>query len=151
MYLTQAYLEDAFGAEQVVALCPTSGSMSVTIQLAEAAVESALRVGGYTTIVPASVFTNIDDVPPVVKFAAYCQWLILAHDRKVIPIDRDTREKWDQPLLDLRSGAIEIDATVSTARAVGGVSFTDTSSSSTSSSSEQTRAPVFSGENMGDF
>lgn len=148
MYLSEAYLNDAYGTDQVAAMCPTAGALSTTIQLAEAAVESALRIGGYTTLVPPSVFTDVDDVPAVVKLAAYRQWLILAHDRRGIPIEADTLKTWQDALGDLREGRIEIDAIVNTTRGVGGNSFTDTTSTT---SSGQTRAPVFSGENMGDF
>lgn len=148
MYLTQAYLEDAFGTEQVTALCETEGALATTIELAEAEaeVEAALRVGGYTKLVPPSVFAAITDVPKAVKLAAYRSWLILAHDRKRIPIEKDTLDQWKQPILDLRDGSIEIDSLVDTTRAPGGVSFT-----APGTITDPGRDPVFSAEKMGDF
>lgn len=148
MYLTEAYLQSALGTEEVAKWCPTAGELATTIELAEAEVEGALRVGGYTALVPPSVFTAIGDVPPAVKLAALRAWLILAHDRKGIPVEKETLDGWRRPILDLREGLIEIDSTVDTTRAPGGMSFTP---SAASTDGTPTREPVFSGENMGDF
>lgn len=145
MYLTEQYLNDAYGAEQVAAMCPTAGALSTTIELAEGSVESALRIGGYSTLVPSSVFSTIASVPAPIKLAAYRQWLILVHERHGISVEEETMKMWVQPIDDLRLGAIEIDAPVDTVRAVGGNSFTEGGTSSS------TRDPVFAGERMGDF
>jgi hypothetical protein len=147
VYLTEAYLQSAIGTSEVAEYCPTAGELATTIELAEAEVEAALRVGGYTALVPPSTFAVIGDVPPAVKLAAVRSWLILAHDRRGIPIEKDTRDEWRRPILDLREGLIEIDSTVDTTRAPGGMSFTP----STSTDGSPTREPVFSGERMGDF
>jgi len=148
VYLTEAYLQSALGTDEVAKWCPTAGELATTIELAEAEVEGALRVGGYTALVPPSTFAAIGDVPAAVKLAAVRSWLILAHDRKGIPVEKDTLDGWRRPILDLREGLIEIDSPVDTTRAPGGVSFTSTATSSDGSPS---REPVFAGENMGDF
>lgn len=121
MYIDEEYLEDAFGAEQVAALCTTAGELATTIELAHGLVEGALTSGGYGAAVPASVYTTTDDVPATIKLAAYGAWLALAHGRngKTVPIDlKPTIASID----DIREGKLEIPGVAKDVeRAVGGV------------------------------
>ena len=124
MYLTKAYLELAFGATNVATLCESDDEIDTTIELAEAEVEGALAMGGYTTAYPSSVYTAIEDVPKIVKLAAYGAWLELAHlrNRKELPA---TASIYTKKIAVLASGDLEIPGLPqNTRRAPGGVDFT---------------------------
>ena len=123
MYLTEAWLQGAFGAEQVAALCPDATSVTTTIELAEAATEAALLVGGYTGATPSSVYAAIDDVPKQIKLAAYGAWLELAFARKLKALPQEL-EHLPAQLDDIRSGALQIEGVVKTGAAVVGGSTT---------------------------
>jgi hypothetical protein len=133
VYIDQAYLEGAFGAAQVAALCPTSTDLDTTIELAEGAVESALTMGGYSAAVPSSVYTATSDVPKTIKLAAYGTWLALAHGRHAKAVPEDLRPHVAL-LDDIREGRLEIpNVPKIVERAVGGVTRTETDSSITDS------------------
>ena len=126
MYLTEAWLQGAFGATQVAALCPDATSLATTIELAEAETEAALLVGGYTSATPSSVYTAIEDVPKQIKLAAYGSWLALAFARKVKPLPEELKHM-PGALDDIRSGALQIEGVAkSGAAVVGGSTSTDT-------------------------
>lgn len=146
MYIDEAYLQKAFGTDEVAALCPSADELSITIELAEAEVESALLMGGYSSAVPASVYASTAAVPKVVKLATYGAWLELAHlrRRKELP---ETAKRYTSKIGDIRTGALEIPGVPkNVSRAVGGVTATE--SSSDVSESDGSRPPVFDRETM---
>lgn len=129
MYLTKAYLEKAYGATQVAALCATDDEIDTTIELAESEVESALEMGGYSNAVPASVYAAIGDVPKIVKLAAYGAWLELAHLRNGIQLPNEA-QAYVRKIEDIRSGKLELPGlSKDTERAVGGIAVTESSTS----------------------
>jgi hypothetical protein len=134
VYLTEAFLQDAYGATNVAALCPTAGELAITITLAEAEVASALEQGGYSTAIPASVYASIDDVPDQIKLAAYGAWLELAHLRQREPLPNEARA-YANRIEQLRKGELTVPgAPRETVRAPGGATATDASSISNESS-----------------
>lgn len=126
MYLTQAYLESVFTADQVAALCPLSADVTTTIELAEAATEAALGVAGYTAAIPASTYSAIDDVPKQIKLAAVGAWLELAYGRNVKEIP-EALKFYPGYLGKLESGSLQVEGVAKTGAAqVGGTTATDT-------------------------
>lgn len=129
MYLTEAFLQDAFGSDQVAALCPTADELSTTIELAEAEVESALEQGGYESTYPSSVYAAIDDVPKQIKLAAYGAWLELAFLRTRRELPPEARPYTHKIEL-IRKGELSIPGVSrSTIRAPGGATATESSTS----------------------
>lgn len=149
MYLTEAYLQEAFGALEVAALCPASGATSAAdvlarvIQQATAETETALQNGGYASAVPASIYTSLaaadgtaptsTQCPAAISLLAFGAWIELAHGRRTIQIP-EQYAAYVRKLDQVRSGRMELPGiTKSVSRTVGGVSSTDTTSDSCNS------------------
>jgi hypothetical protein len=129
VYINAEFLNAAYGTGQVTALCGTTEELTATIELAEAEVESALTMGGYSGAVPSSVYTAIGDVPKVVKLAAYGAWLELAHGRNSLEIPKEF-QPYTRKIEDIRLGRLEIPGVPKVVgRAVGGVLTTETDDS----------------------
>lgn len=160
MYLTQAYLNEVLGTEKVTQLVGQSGqSIARTIDLAEAEVETVLMHAGYETAVPSSVYASLPGAgsqptsaqcPRVISLLAYGAWLEIVHGGAALEMPAQFNA-YVKKLDDVRNGKIElppaskggVDKVV--ARAVGGTSFTDSTSSGATS-----RPPVFDRQSLKD-
>lgn len=127
-YLTSTHLDDVLGSAKVAALAPSAGAISALIDLATAEVESALSIGGYTGAIPATVYASDGaNAPKIIRLATFGAWLELAYGRNDLEIPESYRA-YIQKIEDIRSGKIEIPTVArATARAVGGVAFTESS------------------------
>lgn len=132
MYLDQDSIDNRFGATLRAALCPAAADVTATIAQAEAEVESALRQGGYGAAVPSSTYSAIGNVPKQILEAAAGVWWRVAHGRQGISLPVPTPEPAASliGLVDrIRTGELAVEGVaVDTARAVGGVLFTDSTS-----------------------
>lgn len=135
MYLTAEYLQEAFGAEQVEALCPTAAELARVIQQATTETETALQNGGYSSAVPSSVYTQLADVDPEITAAGDCPgsisllafgaWIELAHGRRTLVVP-EQYAAYIRKLDQVRNGKMDLPGvSKDTARAVGGVSWTE--------------------------
>jgi hypothetical protein len=128
-FIDSTYLGAAYGSAQRDALCPSGTELAQVIAQAEANVEAALVVGGYTRRRSSS---TVDLTPEVVKNACFGQWLRLAHGRNGLDLPSAYWESVNL-LAMIRDGSLEIDGeTKNATRAVGGVSFTNSSDTSDS-------------------
>jgi hypothetical protein len=131
-YLTSTILDSVLGASKVAALVAPSASASTTtaslIGLATAEVESALSIGGYTGGIPSTVYlSDASNCPKIIQLATFGAWLELAYGRNDLEIPESYRA-YIAKIEDIRAGKIEIPTVArSTARAVGGVSTTESS------------------------
>lgn len=142
-YIDQSFLDDAFGAANVTALCPTAGELAAVISLAESEVESALWNAGYQTDSRAADLTPAT-TPDIVQLATFGAWLEIAHlrNRKELP---EAAERYTNKLVAIEAGNVEIaDFTKNVVRAVGGVAKADV----TSSSSDGGRPAIFTAKKM---
>lgn len=146
-YLTSTYLDEALGSDKVTALTPTSAERDRLIAQAEAECESALLMGGYSIATPPSAYdASASDCPEVVKLAAFGAWLELAYGRNDLELP-EVFGAYVRKIDDIRAGKIEINGvTKATARAVGGVLFSDSTSGLSTS-----RPARFGRGNMGGF
>lgn len=141
--VTEQDLNSILKAEVRLALFSDDEALeAVLLAKAESAVAAALVNSGYP--VPASAA----DTPELVKLAVLEEFVLKAYGRNGLPVPPGLVTEYQdgngQTIVGTKSaiisGAAPIPDLVPTARdAVGGVTFSDTSSSSTSS-----RAPVFS-------
>lgn len=144
MYLTEAWLQAIYGTDEVAARCPTAASMERSIDMAEAEVETALLNGGYPGAVPSTVYTSLPaagvaptsvQCPKAITLLAFGAWLELVHGINGIELPPQFAA-YVQKLDLLRNGKIELPGLTKggvdkdTTRAVGGVSFTDSSTTS---------------------
>lgn len=144
MYLTEAWLEDIYGADEVAARCPTSASLSRSIDMAEAEVETALLNGGYPNAVPSTVYTALPaagvapaagECPKAITLLAFGAWLELVHGINGIELPAQFAA-YVQKLDLVRNGKMELPGVTKggvekdTTRAVGGMAFTDSSATS---------------------
>lgn len=143
MYLDSNSIDARFGATFRAAMAPAA-ELAASITAAEAVVESALREGGYSSAVPSSVYASTAVVPKTIAEAALGQWWAIVHTNRGLLLPTPTPEN-AAGLLGLadkiRTGEVEIGVDVDVARAVGGVSFTDSESTA-----EDARPQVFSRE-----
>lgn len=134
MYLDSDTIGYQFGATFRDAMCPTANELARIISAAEAEVESALRQGGYATAVPSSTYAAIASVPKQIIAATAGVWWRLAHTARGIPLPSPTPADVEAliGLVDrIRTGEVGIEGvSVDTTRAVGGVVFTDSTSTS---------------------
>lgn len=130
-YLTQTILEDLLGAAKVAALASGS-ALTKTISLASAETETALQHGGYSGAVPSTVYlADASDCPEAIQLAAIGAWVELTYSvRNDLEIPEGIRPHVAK-LESIRNGKMEIPGVTKTvSRAVGGVSFSDSSSTS---------------------
>lgn len=147
MYLTAEYLNELFGADEVIALCPTPSELARVISAAEAETETALANGGYSSAVPSSTYATLSSCPPAISLLAFGAWIELAHGRKRVEIPPSFLE-YVRKLELVRTGRMEIPGVVKdSARTVGGVSF----SSGGSDVRTGGRPQVYSRKNMAGF
>ena len=133
-YLTAAILEEALGADEVDALTGgSSATLGRIIEHASARVRAALQIGGYTAAVPETVYAaDASDCPLEVVDLAVRIWKRIAYTRRDLSIPEDQIRAIDAELADIREGRVEIKGvTRDTARAPGGFSGTEGSSTST--------------------
>lgn len=157
MYLTETWLEDMVGTERVAALCPTADRLARAIDMAEAEVETALLNGGYPGAVPSTVYTSLPaagvaptsvQCPKAITLLAFGAWLELVHGINAIELPAQFAA-YVQKLDLVRNGKIELPGLTKggvdkdTTRAVGGVSFTDSSTTS-----EDGRPAIFTRESF---
>jgi hypothetical protein len=141
VYIDETYLQEALGSAKVAALCPTPGELARVIEQAHAETQSALMIGGYSAAVPHTVYANVAACPSEIRLAAYGAWLELAYGRVDLALP-DAFRAYVGKLEELKRGDLEIQGVSKTvSRAVGGVSFTD--SSETANVSEGARPQVF--------
>lgn len=148
-YLTSAIVEDEIGADKADALTGgSSDTMARLIAVASARVRAALVIGGYTAAVPETVYaSDASDCPEEITDLAMRMWLRVAYARRDLSIPEDQVELADQILADVREGRIEIKGVSrATSRAPGGITVSDTSTTSTSG-----RPQVFSRSRMAGF
>ncbi|UJR81486.1 hypothetical protein [Sandaracinus amylolyticus] len=133
MYLTEQYLRELFGSNEVSALCPTPAELTRVIEAAEAETETALQNGGYRSAVPSSVYSTLEACPKAIRLLAYGAWIELAHGRKRVEIPAQFLE-YVRKLDLVRTGKYEIPGVEKdVARAVGGILSSDTSPTSSTS------------------
>lgn len=149
-YLTQAYLEASLGTTKVAKLCPgtTGPDLATLIAQATAEVRSALSIGGYTGAIPETVYaSNSANCPDEIRLAALGSFLELAYGANDLELPEAYRA-YVLKVEELKAGKLEIaNVTRNVARAVGGVSFTD----STSTVANGGRPAMFRREDMEDF
>jgi hypothetical protein len=147
-YLTETYLQNLFGSDEVAALCPTAGELAAVISAASAETETALQNGGYSAAVPSTVYeSDLSDCPGAISLLAFGAWLELAHGRKRVEIPAQFLE-YVRKLDLVRTGRMEIPGVdKDTTRTVGGVSF----SSSDDDVEAGGRPHIFSRSNMAGF
>lgn len=142
-YITDTILSLTLGASKIDDLTDGGDAavLAQLIALASADVESALQVGGYAAAVPASVYdSTASDCPSVIKLAAIGAFTQLAYGRNDLEIPEAFRTYLGK-LASLRNGEIEIPGvSVNTARAVGGIVSSDSSSTS---SNIDAKPPIF--------
>jgi hypothetical protein len=144
VYLTEAWLEGTIGVDRVAALCPTADALGSAIDMAEAEVETALLNGGYPGAVPSTVYTSLPaagvaptsvQCPKAITLLAFGAWLELVHGINGIELPAQFAA-YVQKLDLVRNGKIELPGVAKggvdkdITRAVGGVSFTDSSTTS---------------------
>lgn len=142
-FIDSAYLNAAFGASKVAAACPSSSEITALISQADAIVDAALMVGGYTR---RSTTSTPATTPDMIKMLSAARWLLLAYGRKDLELPP---QYWQNVnILDqVRNGILEIDGEArSIARSTGGVLFSDSSSTS-----QDAKPRVFSRKNMGGY
>lgn len=155
MYLTEAYLQEAFGDDEVAALCPTPAALARVIQQATAETETALQNGGYRSAVPSTVYTQLapidpalaaaGDCPASISLLAYGAWIEAAHGRKRVAIP-DQFLEYVRKLDQVRSGKMELPGvSKDIGRAPGGVTASSSSALVTSG-----RPPKFSRKQFSD-
>lgn len=138
-YIDGDFLDDVFGAGNVLALTPTPAERDLVIDLAEADTHSALTVAGYIDCSPDDYGSTGSDCPKGVQLACFGAWLRLAHlrNRKELP---EVAKGYTEYAQMIRDGRMEIpDLSKSTTRAIGGVVKADT----TSTTADGGRAAVF--------
>lgn len=106
-YIDAKYLNEAFGAAEVNALCPTPNELARVIEMAEAETETALLNGGYGSAVPSSVFATVDDCPKAIRLLAFGAWVEAAHGRKRVEIPAQYLE-YVRKLDQVRTGRMEL-------------------------------------------
>lgn len=142
-YITETYVNEAFGADEVAALCPSPAELARVIEMAEAETETALLNGGYPNAVPSSVYATLDDCPKAIRLLAYGAFIEAAHGRKRVPIPTDYLE-YVRKLDLVRSGRMQLPGVdkggtdKDVTRVPGGIASTETSPSV-----EGSRPPVF--------
>ncbi len=130
-YIDATYLNEALGDEKVTKL--TAGNerqLTRMIKQATAATRSALSIGGYSGAIPETVYAAVSDCPEEISLACMGAFVELAYGANDLEIPEGYRG-YIAMLEELKAGKMEL-ATVTrnVARAVGGVSFTDSSSTS---------------------
>lgn len=131
MYIDESYLQNAIGSAKLAALCPTSDELAAVIAQAHAETETALQNAGYTGAVPHTTYATVAACPAAISLAAFGAFMELAYGRNDLELPAAYRA-YAQKLDLIRTGRMEIPSvTKSVARAVGGVSFTESSSSVT--------------------
>ena len=130
-YLTTAYLHAMVGASEVDALWPAA-DLSTSIEAATSLVEGALQSGGYTTQTPSTVYlTDASDCPASIKTLALSAWKKIAFERNGL-ITQMTGDEWAayRQINDVRDGLVELPGlSRSTARSMGGISSTSSTTS----------------------
>lgn len=138
-YIDGDYLDDAFGAANVLALTATTAERDLLITMAQGVTHSALVVAGYDSCAPGDYDSTGSDCPTVIRLATFGEWLRLAHlrNRKELPT---VALPYVEYVALIRDGKMEIpDLTKVATRAIGGVVKTDT----TSTAADGGRAAIF--------
>lgn len=129
MYIDETYLQEALGTAKVAALCPTANELARVIEQAHAETQSALMIGGYASAVPHTVYASVAAAPTEIRLAAFGAWLELAYGRNDLQLPEAYRA-YVRKLEEIKAGKLEIQSvSKNTARAVGGVLFTESSES----------------------
>lgn len=130
-YIDQPYLEAMLTTAQVAALVPVAGDLTVIIAAAHAETETALRNGGYDSAVPSTVYADVAACPDAISLAAFGAFVELAYGRNALEIPQGFKAHIAK-LEEIRNGKMDIPGVEKNVRrAVGGVSFTESSSSVT--------------------
>lgn len=130
MYITETYLNELFGADEVAALCPTAEELARVIEAAEAETETALQNGGYGAAVPSSIYSTLEDCPKAIRLLAFGAWVEIAHGRKRVEVPAQFLE-YVRKLDLVRAGKMELPGVPkNVGRTVGGVTSTQTSTTS---------------------
>lgn len=136
-YIDGDYLDDAFGATNVLALTATSAERDLLIAQAQSVTHAALLVAGYDNCAPGDYDSTGSNCPDAIRLAAYGEWLRLACSRHNKQAPQITAIQY---VALIRDGLLEIpDLTKVATRAIGGVVKTDT----TSTAADGGRAAVF--------
>lgn len=141
-YIDATFLDEAFGAANVTALCPTAAERDRVIALADGEVYTALYNAGYqTAAAPGDVTPATTDAD--VQRLSFGIWLNIAHLRNRKELPPEARVYTDL-LASVRDGSYELPGlTKTTSRAVGGVSTTNVSPTSANG-----RPPIFDRKHM---
>lgn len=132
-YLTNAYLTSALGTTKVAKLAPggTGPDVASLIDQAEAEVEGALMLGGYTGAYPSTNYNaTAIDCPRLIKLAAFGAWLELAYGANDLELPEEYGA-YVKKIEEIRAGKLEIPgvAAKSVARSIGGIQTTETNPS----------------------
>lgn len=141
-YIDETYLQEALGTDKVARLCPSSDELDRVIEQAHAETQSALMIGGYSAAVPHTVYATVADCPSEIRLACYGAWLELAYGRNDLQLP-DAFRAYVNKIEEIKAGRLEIrSVSKTTSRAVGGVSFTD-STDTTAAVENGSRPQVF--------
>lgn len=149
MYLDSDSIGARFTTEFRDAMSPGAGLASA-ITGAQSVVEQALRQGGYSAAVPATTYASVAVCPTQIHEAALGAWWTLAHTTRGIPLPNPLPENMRQMtdmIAAITAGTLAIEGVaVDTARAVGGVAFTESRDGVSGA-----RPQVFGRESMVDY
>jgi hypothetical protein len=127
VYIDETYLQEALGTAKLAALCPSANELARVIEQAHAETQSALMIGGYASAVPHTVYASVAAAPSEIRLAAYGAFLELAYGRNDLALPEAFRA-YVRKLEEIKAGKLEIQSVSKvTSRAVGGVSFTESS------------------------
>lgn len=141
-YYDEATFRRALGSDRVTGYFATSEELDEAIEMAEDRVYAAIQAAGHKDKSPSS-YATVASVPAVIRRACYVALLEEAYARVgLVPSDyltddqRGIFERLRDGMIEIPGSGNEVDTT---ARAVGGVDYTENGVSDTSSSRSYAR------------